>query len=86
MIWQSRPWKWPGPLLLLTNRNVVVAGVLLTAALLVANGVHILATGRWWFGRPADPSKLLPYGSRLALGVFYLGLATILAILAGRLW
>ena len=86
MIWQSGPRIWPSLLLLLTSRNVVVAGVLLTAVFLAANGAHILVTGRWWFGRRADPGKLLRYEARLALGVFYLGLATLLAILAGRLW
>jgi len=85
MMWQARPSIWPNPSLLLTNRNLIGAGVLLTAVFFIANGIHILATGRWLLSRPADPSKSLPYVSRIVLGVFYVGTAAILVLLVSRL-
>jgi hypothetical protein len=74
-------------LLLLAKRNVVLGGVLLLAVLFLANGIYILARGRMGprLTNLPQPSKVLPYPSRLALAVLYLAVATGLVLLVWQL-
>ena len=72
---------------LLVKRNLVLGGVLLLAVLFVANGIHILTTGRIGprLTKLPQPGKVLPYPSRLALATLYLAVATGLALLVWQL-
>ena len=71
----------------LAKRNVLLGGTLLLAVLFVANGIHILTSGRIGprLAKLPHPGKVLPYPSRLALAALYLAVATGLALLVCHL-
>jgi hypothetical protein len=72
---------------LLVKRNLVLGGILLLAVLFVANGIHILTSGK--MGPPLTklppPGNVLPYPSRLVLAALYFAVATGLALLVWQI-
>jgi len=84
-MWRSVSLAAGDALLLVANRNVVLGGVLLTAVLLIVNGVHVLATGRMGYAKRPPTGKVLAFPSRLILGAFYLALGAAVAFLAWQI-
>lgn len=68
---------------LFASRGFALGGALVVTAFLFANGFYTLVAGKIFpeITGPRNPGKTLPYPSRLVAAVFYLAVATALALL-----
>ena len=74
-------------LILLSKRDLVLGSILALSAFFIANGIHIIVRGRIGpTARTFQSGKVLPYPSRLALAVLYLGVAAGLMLLVWKNW